>query len=142
MVESRSIVSGVDTGSRAGCPGAAEELSAHSVELADVAPAEAAQERAQGGGGLHGEAQDAARATGPERIRVVDAVAAGERRQDEAQELVAWVRPTRHQPEVEVLVDEGLQAEVVGQGGRQEEARVGHQAVVVEGRVKPVEAVR
>ncbi len=41
-----------------------------------------------------------------------------------------------------MLVDEALEAEVLGQGGRQEEPRVGHQAIVVEGRVEPVEAVR
>ena len=29
-----------------------------------------------------------------------------------------------------------------GQGGRQEEARVGHQVVVVEGGVEPVQAVQ
>ena len=30
---------------------------------------------------------------------------------------------------------------MVSQGGRQEEARIGHQAIVIEGRVEPVEAV-
>ena len=32
--------------------------------------------------------------------------------------------------------------EAGSQGGRQEEPRVGYQAIVVEGHVKPVEAVR
>jgi hypothetical protein len=40
-----------------------------------------------------------------------------------------------------VLVHETLQTEVVGQRDGQDEARVGHQAVVIEGRVEPVEAV-
>jgi hypothetical protein len=31
---------------------------------------------------------------------------------------------------------------MLGEGGRQKEPRVGHQAIVVEGRVEPVEAVR
>ena len=41
-----------------------------------------------------------------------------------------------------MLVDEALQTEVVGQGGRQQESGVSHQAVVVEGHIEPVEAVR
>ena len=34
------------------------------------------------------------------------------------------------------------EAEVMGQRGRQDQARIGHQAVVIEGRVEAVEAVR
>ena len=44
--------------------------------------------------------------------------------------------------EVEVGLDELAQPEVVGEGGRQEEPRIGDQAVVVEGRIEAVEAVR
>ena len=51
-------------------------------------------------------------------------------------------RPTRGSPEVEVGVDELLQTEMLGERGRQQQPRVGHQAVVVEGRFKPVEAMR
>jgi hypothetical protein len=65
-----------------------------------------------------------------------------ERGGGESQQFVPRVRPTRSITEVKVDVDELLQTEMVGEGGRQEEPRVGHQAVVVEGRVKPVEAVR
>ena len=142
MVESRSIVSGAVAGSGAGGPGPREQLPADPVELADVAPAEAAQERAQGRGRLDREAQHPLRAAGAQGVRVVDVVAARERRHHERQELVADVGPAGRRPEVEVLVDELPQAQVVGQRGRQEQARVGHQAVVVEGRVEPVEAVR
>ena len=52
------------------------------------------------------------------------------------------VRPTRGSPEVEVGVDELLQTEMLGERGRQQQPRVGHQAVVVEGRFNPVEAMR
>ena len=45
-------------------------------------------------------------------------------------------------PQVEVLLDELLQAQVLHQGGRQQEPRIGHQTLVVKGRFKPVEAVR
>jgi hypothetical protein len=40
-----------------------------------------------------------------------------------------------------VLVNQRAQAEVLGQGGRQEEPGVGDQPIVVEGRVEAVEAV-
>jgi hypothetical protein len=112
------------------------------VELADVAPAEAAQERAEGGHRLDREVEDPRRPARPECGRVVDAVTARERRHDEREQLVADVRPTDRLPEVQVRLDELAQAEMRGEGGRQEEPRVGHQAIVVEGRVEPVEAVR
>ncbi len=94
------------------------------------------------GGGLDAEAEDALRAARSEGVRVIDAVAAGERRQDERQELVAAVCLAGLATEVEVAIDELSKTQASGQGGRQEEPRVGHQAVVVEGRVEPVEAMR
>jgi hypothetical protein len=39
-------------------------------------------------------------------------------------------------------LDEVLEAKMLGQGGRQQEPGVGHQAIVVEGRVEAVQAVR
>ena len=41
------------------------------------------------------------------------------------------MRPARRRTQVEVLLDKLAEAEALGQGGRQEEPRVGHQAVVV-----------
>jgi hypothetical protein len=41
-----------------------------------------------------------------------------------------------------VLVDERSQPQVMGQGGRQEEPRIGHQAIIIEGHIESVEAVR
>jgi hypothetical protein len=128
-------------GAGAGSPCPGEEVPAHRVELADMAPAEAAQEGAEGGRCLHGEAEDLRRPACPEHCCVVDAIAAGERRQDERHELVARVRGTRLLPEVEVLLDELLHAKVRGQRRGQEEARVGHQLRPVERGVNPVEAV-
>jgi hypothetical protein len=86
-----------------------------------VAPAEAPQERAQGRGCLDRVTEDPGRPTRAEGVCVVDAVAPGEGRGDEGQELVADVRPALRPPEVKVLVDQLAQAEVLGQGGRQEE---------------------
>jgi hypothetical protein len=129
------------TRTRACRPGSREEMPADRVELADVAPAEAAQERAQGGGGLEGEAQDPAGSAGAQGVRIVDAVAARERGHDERQKLVADVRPAGGAAEVEEPIYQSLQAEMRGQGGRQQEARIGHEVHPVERGVEPVEAV-
>jgi hypothetical protein len=87
-------------------------------------------------------AEDPRRPTRAKGGRVVDEVTTRERRHDERQELVADVRPARCPSEVKMLVRELLQAEVMGEGGRQEEPGVGHQAIVVKRGVEPVEAVR
>ena len=136
------MVNGAAPGPAPVAPGPGEQLAGHAVELADVAPAEAAQKRAQGRWGLDGAAEDAGRPARAQRIGVVDAVTARERGGDQGQQLVPDVRPTRGSPEVEVGVDELLQTEMLGERGRQQQPRVGHQAVVVEGRFKPVEAMR
>ena len=81
-------------------------------------------------------------AAGAQRSGVVDAVAARERRGDQGQQLVAGVRPPRRVTEVEVAVGELLQTEMLGERGREEQPRIGHQAVVVEGDVYPVGVAR
>ena len=58
-------------------PGPGQQLPAHPVQLADVAPPEAAQEGPQGGWRLDRAAQGAGRPPGAQHIGVVDAVAAG-----------------------------------------------------------------
>jgi len=123
-------------------PAPGEQLATDPIELADVAPAEAAQERAEGRRRLDREAEDPIGGAGPQGVRVVDAVAAGEHRHDEGQELVAGVRRAGLGAEPDVLVDQLLEPEVLGQRGRQQEPSVGHQPVVVEGHLEPVEAVR
>ena len=71
------------------------------------------------------------RPTSAQRIGVVDAVAACQRGSDQRQHLVPSVRPSRRAAEVKVMVDEFPQAQVPGEGGRQEQAAIGHQAMVV-----------
>ena len=61
-------------------PGPGQQLAAHPVQLADMAPPEAAQEGAQGGRGLDHAAQDAGGPTAAQHVGVVDAVAASQRR--------------------------------------------------------------
>ena len=53
---------------------------------------------------------------------------------DRRQHLVPSVRPSRRSAEVEVTVDEFSQAQVPGEGGRQEQAGIGRQATVVKER--------
>ena len=75
-------------------------------------------------------------------IGVSDAVAAGERRGDQGQQLVAGVRPPRRITEVEVGVRQCTEAEPAGERGGEQQARVVHEAVVVEGDVYPVGVAR
>ena len=72
----------------------------------------------------------------------VDAVAARERRGDQGQQLVAGVRPPRRVTEVEVGVRQCAEAEPAGERGGEQQARVVHEAVVVEGDVYPVGVAR
>ena len=60
-------------GSGASLPGPGQQLAAHPVQLADVAPGEAAQESAQGGWRFDYAAESAGRPAGAQRIGVVDA---------------------------------------------------------------------
>ena len=120
-------------GSGSGLPCPCQQLAAHPVQLADVAPAEAAQEGAQGGWGLDRAAQGAGRPAGVQRSGIVDAVAATQRGSDQRQRFVPGVRPSRRAAEVKVMVDEFPQGEVLGEGDQQEQAGIDDQAVVVEG---------
>ncbi len=94
-------------------------------------PPEAAQEGAQGGWRLDHAAENTDRPTSTQRIGVVDEVAARQRGSDQRQQFVPRVRPPRGAAEVEVMADEFPQAQVLCKGGRQEQAGIGHQAVVV-----------
>ena len=51
-------------------------------------------------------AENTSRSAGTQRIGVVDAVAAGQRRGDQRQQLVTRVGPPQHAAEVEVMVNE------------------------------------
>ena len=128
-------------GSCPGLPCACQQLAAHAVELTDVPPAEAAQEGPEGGGRLDRATENTDRPPGAQRISVIDAVAAGQRGGDQRQHLVPRVGPPRRAAEVEVTVDEFPQAQVSGEGARQEQAGIGHQAVVAKDDVDTVGGV-
>ena len=143
MVESRSMVNGPSPGPApaAQARASSSRLAAHPVQLTDMAPAEAAQESAQGGRRLDYAAESAGRPAGAQRVGVVDAVAARQRRGHQSRNLIARIGSAWRIAEVEVPVNQLGQTQVQGQGGRKEQASIGHQAVVVEGDLDPVGVV-
>ena len=129
-------------GSRPSSPGPGQQLAAHPIQLADLAPPEAAQEGPQGGWRLDHAAESAGRPAGAQRIGVVNAVAASQRGCHQGQHLVSRIRPPRRICEVNMVVDEFTQTQVLGEGDRQEQPGIGHQAVVVEGDLNAVGMVK
>ncbi len=120
-------------GSRPSGPGPGQQLAAHPVQLADMAPPEAAQEGTQRGWRLDRAAQGAGRPSGAQHVGVVDTVAARQRRGHQRHHLIAGVGSAWGAAQVEAPVNQLGQAEMLGQGGRQEQPGIGHQAVIVEG---------
>ena len=139
MVESRSIVKGASPGPAPACPCPCQQLAAHPVQLADVAPPEAAQEGAQCGWHLDQAVENTGRPTGSQRIGVVDAISAGQRRGHQRHYLVAGVGPARRITQIQALLYQLGKTEVQGQGGWEEQAGIVHQAVIVEGDFDAVE---
>ena len=114
-------------------PGPCQQLAADPIQLADVAPPEAAQEGPQGGWRLDYAAQGLGGSPGAQHVGVVNAVAARQRRRHQGQHLVARVRPPRRIAQVQVMVNQFTQTQVLGQRDRKEQPSIGHQAAVVEG---------
>ena len=127
--------------SRSSSPGPGQQLPAHPIQLADVAPPETAQEGPQGGWHLDHAADGASRPAGAQHVGVVNAVAPSQRRRYQGQHLVARVRSTRGVAQVETLLDQLGQAEVAGQGGGKDQPGIGHQTVVIKGDLDPVGVV-
>jgi len=87
-------------------------------------------------------AQHRGAGAGPKGVGVIDAVAVGQGRVNECHGLGAHVGVTRRVAQVDVIVEELAQAEVLGQGGCQDQAGVGDGVLVVEGHGDAVEAVK
>ena len=107
-------------GSGSGLPCPCQQLAAHPVQLADMAPAKAAQESAQCGWRLDQAVENTGRPTGSQRIGVVDAVAASQRGGDQRHYLVAGVGPARRITQVQALLYQLGKTEVQCQGGWEE----------------------
>ena len=119
-------------------PGPGQQLPADPVQLPRVAPPETPQEGPQGGWRLDHTPQHPRRPARPQRSGVVNAVAASQRRRHQGQHLVASVGSSGRIPQVNVAVHQFTQAQVVGQGDRQQQPRIGHQAVIIKGNVDAV----
>ena len=136
------MVNGPSPGPGPSSPGPGQQLPAHPIQLADVAPPETAQEGPQGGWRLDYAADGASRPAGAQHVGVVNAVATSQRGCHQGQHLVSRVRPPRRISKVNMVVDEFTQTQVLGQGDRKDQPCIGHQAVVVEGDLNAVGMVK
>ena len=93
-------------GSSTGRPGPGQQLPAHPIQLADIAPPEAAQKGPQGGWRLDHAADGASLPAGAQRVGVVDAVAASQRRRHQRQHLVARIGSARRGAQVEMPINQ------------------------------------
>ena len=116
-----------------GGPGLGQQLPANPVQLPHVAPAEAAQEGAQGGRRPDHATQDAGRAAGTQRVGVVDAVAAGQGGGHQGHQLVAGVGSPRGTAQIQMLLNQFTQTQLEGQRCRKHQPSVGYQTGIVEG---------
>lgn len=142
MVESRSIVRGASPGPAPALAGSGRQLARDQIDLADMAPGERAQERAKRGGSQHRMAKHGLGGPSPQSIGALDRVTPGEHRVHQGHGLVAYVGPPRGVAQIDVGVEQGSKTEVLSQGGRLNQARVGHRVVVVEDHLHPIQAVR
>ena len=92
-------------------PQACQQLPAHPVQLANVAPTEAAQEGSQGGWRLDRAAQGAVPVRNASASSMVDA---SQRGSDQGHHLVAGVGPARGVTQIQALLHQLGKAEVVG----------------------------
>ena len=90
-------------------------------------------------------ADGASRPAGAQHVGVVNVRhrrTASQRGRRQSQHLVSRIRPPRRICEVNVVVDEFTQTQVLGEGDREEQPGIGHQAVVVEGDLNAVGMVK
>ena len=129
-------------GSGISSPGLGQQLPAHPIQLAHVAPPEAAQEGPQGGRRLDHAAQHLPNPASAQHIGVVNAVATSQRRRHQGQHLVAGVGSARSAAQVNVAVNQLGQTQALGQGDRQEQPSIGHQTVISKGNLDAVGLLR
>ncbi len=122
-------------------PGPSQRLPAHPIQLADMAPPETPQEGAQRGWCLDRADQHLLTLASPQRVGVIDAVATGQGRRHQGQQLVAGIGPTRRVSQVTVVVHQFAQSQMMGQRDWQDQSSVGHQAVIVKGDLDTIEVI-
>ena len=121
------MVRGPSSGPAPASPGPGQQLAAHPIQLADMAPPEAAQERPQGRWGLDYAAERASRTASAQHVGIVDAVSASQRRSHQRHRLVAGVGSARRVAQVQVPVNQLRQAQMPAQRGWQDQPSIGHQ---------------
>ena len=125
-----------------GGPRPGQQLPAHPIQLAHVAPPETAQEGAQGGRRLDHAADGASGPAGAQHVGVVNAIAPSQRRSHQGHHLVTSIGSARGAAQVNVAVDQLGQTQALGQGDRQEQSGIGHQAMIIKGNLNAVGALR
>ena len=120
-------------GTGASGPSPGQQLPADPVQLPHVAPAEAAQEGAQGGRRLDHTPQDPGGTATAQRVGIVDAVAAGQHRGHQGHQLVAGVGTAGGVAQIEVAVNQFTQTQPESQSGGKHQSGIGHQAVIIKG---------
>ena len=112
------------------------------VELAGVAPSETPKERPQRGRGQDDVAQDRLGRSRTQHVRVVDTVAAGQRRVDQRHRLVADMGVTSRRTQIDMGVEQASQTQMLRQRRGQDQPGISHRVTVVEGHREPVESMR
>ena len=120
------------------CPGLGQQFPAHPIQLAHVAPPETPQKGSQRGWRLDHTTQHTIGPPSAQRVGVVDAVATGQCRRHQGQELVSRIRPTWRISQVNMVVHQLAQSQMMGQSDRKDQPSIGHQAMIVEGDVDAV----
>ncbi len=119
-------------------PCASERARQHRFELADVTERERPQERPDRGRRHRAESQHPTGAPGAQHPDVIDVSAACEHRGDHRADLGARVRGTGAHPPL----DQRRNTQTGHQRARQDQARVGHQALMINRRCEPVRTAR
>ena len=122
-------------------PRSGQQFSAHPIQLAHVAPPEAAQEGAQRGRRLHRTPQHPFGAPSAQRVGIINAITTSQGRRHQRQQLISPIGPIRRISQVNVVVHQIPQSQMMGQSNRQDQAGVGHQAMIIEGDLDAVRLV-
>ncbi len=125
-------------GARAQSPGARQSARQHRFELADVTERERPPQRPDRRGRHRAEPQHPTGAPGAQHPDMIDVSAAREHRGDHRADLGARVRGTRAHPPL----DQRRNTQTGHQRARQDQARVGHQALMINRRCEPVRTAR
>ena len=126
------MVNGPVAGSGPGGPGLGQQLPAHPIQLAYMAPTETPQECPQGGWRLHRTPQHPLGPASAQRISVVNVrhrQTTRQCRRRQGQHLFASVGSDRGASQVNVALHQLAQSQMMGQRGWKDR----HRAVIVEG---------